>query len=567
MTGMRRVSGGRRGYTRWDDPSEQESEERKVVIGEGRRPYQEHKEAVSEEEVDFSVDPNELVYIGEEVADAQADLSESAELVYSGEEEVADAQADRPGSCVNAVTAPSGVTESLATSVAVHLGKHEEVEEQTAEGKSGKAKICQVCGKKVKRRQRHMLAAHLPWFFSPDTACWKCGVECGTLSKLLHHRVLHGCEGIEWPLDQWIGNMVQLLTDLAVMVGCRVEHIHLKVPSIPVEISPLREVLLGMVEEAQGRTVGELSLFPASCPSVVLTGILMGPLLGGLTEEQQQSIVSRKFREELAFQPGPVAVVDAHCHLRQTRKAEPGWRRAGWKEVGNSVKGIDLVVNNCVFPGDWEEVAHANDDFRVIRTVGVHPRLAGEDVAWDRVVALIRSEGCAAIGECGLDETATGMTAQEHLLKKQALLAKETGKPLILHVRGKTKSTTHQLFQRVLNMLQEIGLDRKHRVHLHCFMGSVEDLQEWRSAFSHLLVSISWKSTEAENFGEIGRLVPFGSLAMETDSPHLSPVPRRTNRPQWVVYQAERVAKARNLPVAVILRRSGLNTWRFYTGV
>ena len=51
---------------------------------------------------------------------------------------------------------------------------------------------------------------------------------------------------------------------------------------------------------------------------------------------------------------------------------------------------------------------------------------------------------------------------------------------------------------------------------------------------------------------EVARKVPLARLLVETDSPYLAPVPFRgkTNRPAWVKYVAEEVARLREIDFA-----------------
>ena len=206
-----------------------------------------------------------------------------------------------------------------------------------------------------------------------------------------------------------------------------------------------------------------------------------------------------------------------------------------------------------------------------MKTVGVHPRLAGECVPWTKLEQLMLRSECAAIGECGLDETAVnredpdaGMEEQEALLKKHLDVAKRSRKPLVFHVRGRTDETTQKLFGKLLSILQASGLDKKHKIYLHCFTGTLKEMRAWRTAFPRVLLGITWHSTQTAAFAEVGRVTPLEHLALETDAPHLSPVRGRDNRPEWIVHQAQRLASRRNIPVEVVLRRCSLQSIRFY---
>ena len=208
------------------------------------------------------------------------------------------------------------------------------------------------------------------------------------------------------------------------------------------------------LEEVQGRTVEYIDLNPPGCPSAVLTVTLVGSLLSQLSSAQQQLISSMDVVPEMNYQVSPVDVVDAHCHLHQLLQRVPSWMRSGCKELPDGLGRVAVLVNNCVFRSDWDWVPPGSSGgLRVVKTVGVYPRLAGECVPWTKLEQLMLRSECAAIGECGLDETAVnredpdaGMEEQEALLKKHLDVAKRSRKPLVFHVRGRTDETTQKLF-------------------------------------------------------------------------------------------------------------------------
>ena len=186
---------------------------------------------------------------------------------------------------------------------------------------------------------------------------------------------------------------------------------------------------------------------------------------------------------------------------------------------------------------------------------------------------LIEKPECVAFGECGFDATALStkdpkntMMQQEELVQKHAELAVATGKPLVLHIWGKGQKSNQALYRQMLTLLQEAGLGKQHRVYVHRFTGSLEDVLSWRSAFPWVLFGISWASARTTDFELVGRLIPLDHLGLESDVPHLSPRKGEVNRPQWIWHQAVKLARLRNLPTEVIIRRCNLNSAAFYVG-
>ena len=87
----------------------------------------------------------------------------------------------------------------------------------------------------------------------------------------------------------------------------------------------------------------------------------------------------------------------------------------------------------------------------VLNTIGVHPGLATQEVPWEELDVPIRTIECVGLGECGLDETAGDMTAQETLFVRQLRLALMTGKVLVLHICS--QGASEEIHRRVLRLV------------------------------------------------------------------------------------------------------------------
>ena len=541
-----------------------------------------NEDADAESDVDFSMDPSELMYIGEEepVVSGDSLSSLSGVEVKSAERLVTQVEVgdEDPVDPVDSLSSPTGVeVQSAGKRVIQAEGSSDQrkvvmrkASMDSVTGRKGK-RTCPVCNKGVAKVHRHVLAAHLPWFFNPETACWSCKQDCGTVSKLVHHRKDKECAAEQWPLGLWVANMVALLEELAGMLACQPQNLHLQVQETSGDISPLREVLVEFLEEAQGRKVERVEISPPNCPSAVMVVTSIGPVLARLSEVQRERFLHRDLEALPSFVPAPLELVDAHCHLRQMCQREMTWMCSGWEHVQIPVQGVAAIVNNCVFEGDWTDPpACPLSKMKVVKTVGVHPRLATKAIPWERLEVLMTRKSCVAIGELGLDERAmpevvSGDTAQHALVRRQLEIAKKAGKPVVMHVRGETAESTRELFGQMLELCQEVGLERQHRMYLHCFTGDADVILKWRSAFPRVMFGIAWRSTQMGNFSDVGRLIPFESFALESDAPYLSPVVKEPNRPQWIVFQAEKLATARNVPVEAIIRRSNMNTRKFYS--
>ncbi|MCL2769018.1 MAG: TatD family hydrolase [Solirubrobacterales bacterium] len=189
---------------------------------------------------------------------------------------------------------------------------------------------------------------------------------------------------------------------------------------------------------------------------------------------------------------------------------------------------------------------------QVYASVGRHPTQArgfdGADLAELR--ALAAHERCAAIGETGLDfftgssgagtgsRTPAPREDQERAFAAQIALARDTGKPLIIHTRAAEQETLEQL------AAEADGV----RVVMHCFSmpHRLEECVERGYAIS-FAGNVTYPSARA--LADAARRVPAERLLVETDAPYLAAqaVRGRRNQPAFVVHTAAFLAQQRGV--------------------
>jgi TatD DNase family protein len=177
---------------------------------------------------------------------------------------------------------------------------------------------------------------------------------------------------------------------------------------------------------------------------------------------------------------------------------------------------------------------------QVYAAVGRHPNAAKgfNDVDLAELRALATHARCVAIGETGLDfyRDVAPRSDQERAFAAQIALARETGKPLVIHTRAAADETLAQLAS------EADGLS----VIMHCFSlpDRLGDCLDRGYAIS-FAGNVTYKS--AADLAEAAKIVPEDHLLVETDAPYLSPQPVRKerNQPAFVVHTAAHVAALR----------------------
>jgi TatD DNase family protein len=226
-------------------------------------------------------------------------------------------------------------------------------------------------------------------------------------------------------------------------------------------------------------------------------------------------------------------VTDTHAHLDACADP-PEQLLARARAVGvERIVAVGSGLESC-----RETLAIASRERGVYAALGVHPHQAGDPDAerLDELRDLLGDERAVAVGETGLDfyRDYAPRDRQRILFARQLELAAELGKPVVVHTRAAAEETA-------------AALDAfAGAVVLHCF-SAPELLPAALERGYYVSFAGNLTYPKAEELREAARQVPADRLLVETDSPYLSPQPRRgrPNEPANVVHTVAALAKAR----------------------
>jgi len=226
-------------------------------------------------------------------------------------------------------------------------------------------------------------------------------------------------------------------------------------------------------------------------------------------------------------------VIDTHAHL-DAGDEDPAevLRRARAAGVMRVI-AVGSGIESCRAALDVAEREEG-----VYAALGIHPHQAGNEEAKrvDELRELLSSERAVAVGETGLDHYRdyAPRDRQRALFEAQLGLAAELGKPVVVHTRAADADTLAALD------------DFEGTVVMHCFSspGLLDPALErrWYVSFAG---NVTYPN--AYDLRASARAVPGDRLLVETDSPYLSPQPRRgrPNEPANVVHTVAALAAAR----------------------
>jgi TatD DNase family protein len=233
-------------------------------------------------------------------------------------------------------------------------------------------------------------------------------------------------------------------------------------------------------------------------------------------------------------------VIDSHTHLDLCEPPDAELVAAA------TAVGVRRILTVGIDGVSCRAALAAAEAFpQVYAAVGRHPNAAKgfDDADLAELRALAAHERCAAIGETGLDFYRDGAPRadQQRAFAAQIALARETGKPLVIHTRAAERQTLAQLAD------EAEGLS----VALHCFSmpDRLADCLERGYAIS-FAGNVTYRN--AVELREAAKLVPDERLLVETDAPYLSPqaVRKQRNQPAYVAHTVEFLALLRGASVA-----------------
>ena len=230
-------------------------------------------------------------------------------------------------------------------------------------------------------------------------------------------------------------------------------------------------------------------------------------------------------------------MIDSHTHLELCEQSD-----AELVEAASAV-GVTRMLTVGIDGASCRAALAAAEAFpQVFAAIGRHPNAAKgfDDADLAELQALAAHERCVAIGETGLDFYRDGAPAedQQRAFAAQIALARETGKPLVIHSRAADSQTLAQLAD------EADGVS----VVMHCFSmpDRLSECVERGYAIS-FAGNVTYKS--ATDLAEAAAAVPEERLLVETDAPYLTPqvVRKERNQPAFVAHTLAFVAELRGV--------------------
>jgi len=231
--------------------------------------------------------------------------------------------------------------------------------------------------------------------------------------------------------------------------------------------------------------------------------------------------------------------IDCHCHLNDQAFEEDLQNIVG----SLTADKVDYaIISGYNLESSLKAIEIAEKSEILYACTGFHPENV-DDIRkgdFEKLIQTYNHPKVVAVGEIGLDYhwRQDNKKEQKKIFLKQLGIAESLKMPVVIHQRDCGMD--------VLEILKKRGV--KDGVVLHCFSESVEMAKEFVKLGCYISLGgvITYKN--AGKLLDVAKFVPKDLLLTETDSPYLTPVPKRgkRNEPKYTNFVLDKLAELRN---------------------
>lgn len=192
---------------------------------------------------------------------------------------------------------------------------------------------------------------------------------------------------------------------------------------------------------------------------------------------------------------------------------------------------------------------------------GLHPSDVNENFVSELKIVEknLQTGNAVAVGEIGIDLywDKSYTEQQKTAFEKQIILAKEFNLPIIIHVR--------EAFKEVFEIVDKLN-DKTLKGVFHSFTGTEEQAKkiiEYKGFKIGINGIVTFKNSGLDKVVE---KIDLGHILLETDSPYLSPVPKRGNRNEssHLIFIAEKISEIKGVSLKALAEITNNNAGEIF---
>ena len=254
--------------------------------------------------------------------------------------------------------------------------------------------------------------------------------------------------------------------------------------------------------------------------------------------------------------------IDAHTHAQfPAYDADRSEVIKRAQEAGIAIVNVGADLESSK---DAVRVAHEFPE-GVFAIIGLHPTEteAGGEFDYEVYKSLAEESKVVAIGECGLDyfhiegNLGDAKIQQKKIFLRHIELAKEAGKPLMIHCRN------------AMGDLIEFLQDNKAKLNaipgiMHFFTGTAEEAEALVALGFYF--TFGGVITFSNDYNAASGRIPLDRILSETDAPYVTPAPYRgkCNEPLYVLEVERRLAELREVSTEAMAAQIMQNAKRVF---
>lgn len=250
-------------------------------------------------------------------------------------------------------------------------------------------------------------------------------------------------------------------------------------------------------------------------------------------------------------------MIDCHCHLEQKQ-----YNKEREQIITDAKKELRALVTCSAHPKDIPLTIQLTKKYPsfIFAVLGIHPTYIKETTEKEINEAIKeiknQKDNIVAIGETGLDyhwiKEPGAREKQKILFKKLISLAKEIGKPLVIHSWDATAET--------INILEQEGMKNK-KVLMH-LLSDRKVIQ--KVIDNNWFVSIGPGIKKSKDIRKIARDIPLNKILLETDSPWFQQEDQEYGIPNNVKIPAKKIAEIKRVSIEEVEKQTDLNAINFF---
>lgn len=240
-------------------------------------------------------------------------------------------------------------------------------------------------------------------------------------------------------------------------------------------------------------------------------------------------------------------MIDTHCHLsRQDYKNN-------LEKVIEHMQDNIMIISSAQID-DLEEIKQIIEKYpNIYATIGIHPEFAEIYTKQDlkNIEQSLNHPKVVGIGEIGLDYhyTKENKEKQKELFIKQVQLANKYNKPIVIHTRDAIEDTYNII---------KVYKNQNIKCNLHCYSGSLEMAKKFIPLNTTFGIGGVLTFKNEKKLKEIVKQLDLKYFVLETDSPYLTPEPKRgkQNEPYNIIYVAKAIAELKGIELKQVLEQT-----------